>query len=276
MEAANTTLEQKVIKRTQELQKLNDELEARIAHQVVENRQKDQILFEQSRMAAMGEMISSIAHQWRQPLNALSLTIANLNDAYEFKKLDDEKMDKFTEKSQRLIQKMSATIDDFRNFFLPDKEKKHFSPGKVIGETIDLIDASLKYYGIEVHLEISCEEEIDGFSGEFSQAMLNIMGNARDALIEISPENPWIAIALHSQEKEIIITVSDNAGGIPEKILPKIFDPYFTTKEQGKGTGIGLYMTKMILVDHMCGKITVHNTAEGAQFVITLPSLKGF
>lgn len=275
MEKMNAGLEEKVLLRTQELQKLNEELEERIAEQVIQNREKDQILFEQSRMAAMGEMISSIAHQWRQPLNALSLTIANLRDAYDFQKLDDEKMEKFSVKSQRLIQKMSTTIDDFRNFFIADKEKKSFSPAAVIRETVALIDASLKYHSIELDLELGTEEELYGYPGEFSQALLNLIANSRDVFIEKSSLNPKISITVQRRMETMVITISDNGGGISDGVLPKIFDPYFTTKEQGKGTGIGLYMTKMILEDHMGGKITAHNTQEGAQFVITLPHPKG-
>lgn len=271
MEALNASLEQKVLQRTNELQKLNDELEKRIDQEIRQNREKDQILFEQSRMAAMGEMINSIAHQWRQPLNALGLVIVNFHDAYIFKNLDDDKVEKLVDKSQRLIQKMSSTIDDFRNFFITDKEKSLFSPQAVIRETANLIEASLNNFGIQLIFDMDSTREVYGYPGEFSQAILNLFGNARDALVETKILNPNITVTLHEEANEAVIMITDNGGGVPDAIIPHIFDPYFTTKEQGKGTGIGLYMTKIIIMDHMGGHIKAFNTDQGARFVITLP-----
>jgi len=271
LENYNQELESQVLKRTHELADLNKDLDKRIKDEVAQRQKQEALLIHQSRLAAMGEMIGAIAHQWRQPLNALSLVQQNLQIRYKMGKLDDDFMARNMEKSDRLIQKMSSTIDDFRNFFKPDKHIEPFNINSIIQSTAELLDAQLKNNNIK--LNIICKEDviINGFHGEFSQVILNLINNAKDILIERKITQPLIIIETRKHNNELIsITVKDNGGGIQEAIIDKIYDPYFTTKEEGKGTGIGLYMSKMIVENNMAGKLYAFNDGAGANFVIEL------
>lgn len=267
----NLELEQEVKKRTEELDALNQGLDQKIKEEVSQRREQERLLIHQSRLAAMGEMIGAIAHQWRQPLNALSLVHQSTALLYKANKLDDELMQRNVEKAERLINKMSSTIDDFRNFFKPNKHAEPFSVQAIIQSIMDLLDAVFKNNNIV--LDFECEDvTINGFQGEFSQVMLNILNNAKDALIERHISRPKISVQVQAQQgARVRIRVSDNAGGIPEEIIDKIYDPYFTTKEEGKGTGIGLYMSKIIIERNMNGKLRAYNAAGGAVFEIVIP-----
>lgn len=271
LENYNQELELQVLNRTQELAELNKDLDNKIKDEVAQRQKQEALLIHQSRLAAMGEMIGAIAHQWRQPLNALGLVQQNLQFRYQVGKLDDEFMTQNMEKSERLIQKMSSTIDDFRNFFKPNKHIENFNINETIKSTAELLDAQLKNNNINII--INCNENlyIKGFQGEFSQVILNLLNNAKDILIERNSKNPTITLDVTKNvNSSISITVKDNAGGIPDEIINKIYDPYFTTKEEGKGTGIGLYMSKIIVENNMFGKLYAFNDNEGANFVIIL------
>lgn len=261
---------QNIKKNTDELEQLNNILDEKVKIEVAKNREKDRQLIEQSRLAGMGEMIGNIAHQWRQPLNALSLVIGNIKDAYDFGKLDDARLNKAVEKSNMLIQKMSSTIDDFRDFFKPQKEKKEFSIEETVEDTINLLEGSFKHSNIKIEKEFAQNSTINGFKNEFSQVVLNILNNAKDALVENNIENPLIKIKTSHENGSTCLTIEDNGGGIPDTVIDKIFEPYFTTKEQGKGTGIGLHMSKMIIENHMNGKISVKNGENGAVMTIKI------
>jgi nitrogen fixation/metabolism regulation signal transduction histidine kinase len=269
----NQELEAEVLKRTHELADLNKNLDLKIQEELTKSKKQEALLIHQSRSAAMGEMIGAIAHQWRQPLNALALVQQNLKIRFQMGTLDEEFMDKSMEKSDRLIQKMSTTIDDFRNFFKPNKNVEAFNVKAVIQATVELLEAQLKNHSIS--LDLNCPDDINmvGLSGEFSQVVLNLINNAKDVLIEQKSSFPAITINVTRQEhKQIQVIVKDNAGGVPADIFDKIFDPYFTTKEEGKGTGIGLYMSKIIIENNMGGLLHVFNDDEGANFVIQLKS----
>jgi signal transduction histidine kinase len=273
LEIYNQELESQVLKRTQELNDLNKDLDKKIKDEVVQRRKQEALLIHQSRLAAMGEMIGAIAHQWRQPLNALGLVQQNLQFRYQMGKLDEDFMKRSMEKSARLIQKMSSTIDDFRNFFKPNKHIEPFNIKFVIQSTVELLEAQLKNSNIK--LIIICDDDlmINGFQGEFSQVILNLVSNAKDALMECNPDQPMINIEVKNNQNGIItITVKDNGGGIPYAIMDKIYDPYFTTKEEGKGTGIGLYMTKIIVENNMSGTLHAFNDIDGANFCIEIMS----
>jgi signal transduction histidine kinase len=234
--------------------------------------QKDILLHNQSRFASMGEMIGNIAHQWRQPLNALSITIQKMQRYYEMGKLDEETLNKSVDKSMNLIQKMSSTVDDFMGFFREDKIKISFDVSMAIDETISLLEASIKNNFINLDFKKPSKEiTILGYKGEFTQVILNIISNAKDAIKEKNIQNPQIDITLQDQDGFVYVQICDNAGGIPNEIIDKIFDPYFTTKEEGKGTGIGLYMSKVIIEKNMEGNLSIYNTDQGACFVIKLP-----
>lgn len=271
LENYNQQLEQEVKKRTLALDSLNKNLDKKVKEEVIQRQEQERLLIHQSRLAAMGEMIGAIAHQWRQPLNALSLVLQSQNINYQLGKLDDQAMKQSMKKSERLINKMSTTIDDFRNFFKPNKHLELFNVNNIIYSTINLVDAQFKNHNIFIN--VSCEENINinGFQGEFSQVILNLLNNAKDTLIERKIEKPFINISAVSLARGVNITVHDNAGGIAADISDKIYDPYFTTKDEGKGTGIGLYMSKMIVENNMHGRLFAFNDSEGANFVIEIP-----
>jgi len=256
------------IDRYKELAKTLDD---KVKQEIEKNRQKEQLLIHQSRMASMGEMIGNIAHQWRQPLNALGLNIQKIKILYDTDMLTEKKFDMSVKKSNMLIKKMSDTIDDFRNFFRVDKERQNFKLEDAIGNTLAILDTSLEDNNIEVII-INKDGVIDVFSymNELEQVLLNIISNAKDALIENKIKNPQITIKTSSVDDCINIEISDNAGGISKDIIDKIFDPYFTTREQGQGTGIGLYMSKMIIETNMNGKLSVQNKEDGVCFMIAI------
>ncbi len=250
------------------VRELNETLEQRVSEEVAKNLAQEHLLIQQSRLAAMGEMVGNIAHQWRQPLNALGLLLANVKDANDFHELNTEMIDESVTTGQQLIQNMSNTIDDFRNFFRPNKAKQSFQPWDGIDKAIKLVAESFKVNGIEIVLERSeATCEVIGYPNEFSQVVLNALSNAKEAIVEKKRPGK-VHIQVETGAGSATISIRDNGGGIPEDILPRVFDPYFTTKE--KGTGIGLYMSKMIMA-HMDGDIVIRNIENGAEVLLTLP-----
>ena len=233
-------------------------------------KEKDKLIFQQSKMAAMGEMIGNIAHQWRQPLNSLSLYISNCQLDYEFGDLTQEKMEEFQKKSNELIQKMSQTINDFRNFLSPNKQKEKFSVLKIIEDSLRFIEGSFKANDIQIINHIVNDIEIEGFPNELIQVLLNIFNNSKDALKEREKENRKIILNLIETDKEIQIIIKDNGGGIPEKIIDRVCEPYFTTKFKSEGTGLGLYMSKMIIETSFKGKLFIENIEQGLKTTIIL------
>ncbi len=254
----------------EELRRLNETLEQRVRDETAKSREKDHMLIRQSRLAAMGEMIGNIAHQWRQPLNALYLLLANIQDAQAYNELDPAYLGESVAKGQRLIDKMSSTIDDFRNFFKPDREKTQFSLEKAVRDALSVVEASLKSGHIAVDLKIERDDvTVSGFPNEYAQVVANILGNAKDAIQQRQVRDGKVEITIGADDVYAYVAIRDNGGGIPEDVLEKIFDPYFTTRE--KGTGIGLYMSKMIIETNMNGRIEVRNVGEGAEFRIATP-----
>ncbi|WP_164091353.1 sensor histidine kinase [Poseidonibacter lekithochrous] len=235
-----------------------------------EKLQQQEFLTHQSKLASMGEMIGNIAHQWRQPLTHLSYIMMNLKTAFERDKLTSEYFDKKSIEAKNQLEFMSHTIDDFRDFFKVSKEKELFSLKIAIDEVINLLSASLNSYKIEVKFEYKNDIEIKSLRGELLQVIFNILNNAKDEFIRKDTSNPIINIHLYKEKKNILIEISDNAGGIKNEILQKVFEPYFTTKD--KGLGIGLYMSKMIIEKNIAGKLNVSNIEEGALFSIKIPN----
>jgi PAS domain S-box-containing protein len=233
-------------------------------------REKEQMLIQQSRQAAMGEMIGNIAHQWRQPLNSLGLIIQHLLMFYDLGDLTRDYLEKSISQSMEIIHHMSRTIDDFRNYFRPDKEKTTFKVGEAIANTLTLIEDSFKSQYIEIEVVAKDDPAIYGYRNEFAQALLNILNNARDVLMERRTVSPKVTIIVSSEGERTVVTVKDNAGGIPEEIMEKIFDPYFSTKELQQGTGVGLFMSKTIIEKNMGGRLTARNAGDGAQFRIEI------
>lgn len=252
-----------------ELQEVNASLEARVARSVEEIRAKDRLLIMQGRQASMGEMIGNIAHQWRQPLNALGLVIANIQDAFEMNDLDAPTMEKLAGDGQRLIRKMSSTIDDFRSFFRPDKEQRAFSVREQVNAAISLVRPGFEAKRIDVRLSAPEDVTLWGTPNEYSQVLLNLLVNAKDAIIASGAEHGTIDIEIWSEGKDGHVRVRDNGGGIPEDVMDRIFEPYFSTK--ASGTGIGLYMSKTIIEQNMGGKIVARNVAGGAEITLSTP-----
>ena len=273
-------LEEKVKEKTKELEEINKNLEKRIKKAVEENRRKDKIMFQQSKLAAMGEMLQNIAHQWRQPLGSISLILQSIKLKNEMNKLTAEYIDKKTDEALILADSMSKTIDDFKNFFRPDKTKKTLSIKECICHSKQLVSHMLEKYKIKMDVNIKEDVTILGYKNELSHVCLNILNNAIDSLKRSSVENKKILIIVKKEKKVIIISIIDNGGGIKEENLEKIFEPYFTTKLKDKGSGIGLYMAKQIIEEHMGGKIKALNIKHKmgtdvmykcAMFEITLP-----
>lgn len=247
--------------KTYELQQLNRNLELKVQHEVDQSRQKDQIMFRQSRLASMGEMIGNIAHQWRQPLNAIVLII----QSFQMKRLagmelSDEFIDQQVKEGIALASLMSHTIDDFRNFFKPNKNEEHFSVKETVEYSLKLVKAYYAQSGIEIFLNCAYDVQINGYPNEFSQVLMNLLSNAKDVLLEREIEEKYIEIIITKQANNAVISVVDNGGGISEEVQDRMFEPYFTTKHQASGTGIGLYMSKQIIEKQMRGSISGTNT----------------
>ena len=246
----------------------NKTLYERINEEVAQNQKKDQLLLHQSKLAAMGEMIGAIAHQWRQPLNTLAIQMQFIEDDFDEGLIDAKYLREYSKESMKLVNFMSKTIDDFRNFFTVDKMKSTFDIKKKTDETINMLSAQLEGHNIKLTVEGE-SFSILGHSSEFQQVVLNIINNAKDALLEQEINEGAITINIEAKDDVGCVRISDNAGGIPKDVIERIFEPYFTTKEQGKGTGLGLYMSKMI-IDNMSGKLSVQNNDLGAEFTIEL------
>jgi len=238
---------------------------------------KDKHILHQARLAEMGEMIGMIAHQWKQPLNILSMLTQDVVIKYEREKLNDEIIENFSSVTEEQIMQMSKTIDDFRNFFKPGKAKVDFILHKVIQDMISLMNPLLYKADIALSFEYDETETIilNGYPNEFGQVLVNIIHNAHDALIQSSEEKKMIGIDISQKEGVTKIKIFDNGGGIPEDIIHKVFTPYFSTKKELHGTGLGLYMVKMIIVDNMDGDIKVTNNNKGACFEITFGKADG-
>ncbi|MBE0498893.1 MAG: GHKL domain-containing protein [Campylobacterales bacterium] len=271
------TLEEKVEERTAELRnahwkldRYKERLEKRVQEEMENVSQKDTLLKEQSRLAAMGEMVDAIAHQWKQPLNAISI-------AADLIKCDSEKIS--AQKSQEInemsdiihyqIDHMTTTLSEFRNFFRPTKEIKPFS----LKASIDSVRILLKDELIKNNIEIQQKEQKDiqvlGYENEFKHLLLNLINNSKDAFNENKIEKRVVAIGFNETAHHIIVQIVDNAGGIPENIIKDIFKPNVTTKEDKKGTGIGLYMSLQIAQKHH-GKLSAQNTKDGARFTLSI------
>ncbi|OFZ67311.1 MAG: hypothetical protein A2V79_07630 [Betaproteobacteria bacterium RBG_16_56_24] len=256
--------------REAELRYFNETLEQRVVEETAKSREKDHMLIQQSRLAAIGEMIGNIAHQWRQPINALTLLLANIKDAYEHNELDKVYLDKSVQDGQAIIQRMSTTIDDFRNFFRPNKEKVFFSVNETVADVLRIMEAAFKNSNITISVQGNESVTAYGFHNEYAQVLINLLANSKEAIQEQKIADGRISIGVFQREGMSVVDVEDNAGGIPPGVLSKIFDPYYTTKE--KGTGIGLYMSKVIIENNMGGTIDACNIEGGVRFTIVTPS----
>ncbi len=252
----------------QEMEQMNATLQQKVEEEVRKNREKDFMLIEQSRYATMGEMLRNIAHQWRQPLNVLGLLLQDIQEAYTYGELNESYLRTSIQKCLAQIQHMSRTINDFRNFFKPHKEASFFRPVQAIRQALKIISASLDHYDVHLHVQNRTRAHMYGFPNEMSQVLINLLTNACEQFVERDVGRRIICIRTYADDSFIYIQVKDNAGGIDETIMPRMFEPYVTTKKDG--TGLGLYMSKMI-VTKMGGNLLVSSSKNGATFTIRMP-----
>ncbi|MCT4564736.1 MAG: ATP-binding protein [Maledivibacter sp.] len=256
---------------TLDLERINIELEKMFQKEVDENNKKEALMIFQSRLAAMGEMIGNIAHQWRQPLSGLGLIFSNIQDAYQYGELTEEYLEDLVHKSNKLINRMSQTIDDFRYFFNPKSQEEMFSVKSNIESTINFLEEYLRLYEIGLNIHVVEDGMLYGHANQYSQVIFNIIQNAIDALIEKRLNHRRIDIRIFSKGSMQVVQIQDNAGGIDESIIKDVFEPYFTTKSKGKGTGLGLHMSKVIMQKNFHGNIDITNRNDGLCVSIIVP-----
>lgn len=258
-----------------ELITLANTLENSIKEETTKRIEQERMMIQQNKLAAMGEMLGAIAHQWRQPLAIVGAILSNLQIGYDIKNIDRETFTKMLTDMEEQIQQMSSTINDFMNFFKPDTQKRYFSLANSVNRVHKLLKAQLENRGITFINKIPDKIKILGYKGQFEQVILNIVGNARDAFEDKKHKNKTIEIFLSEYSWKYDVVIDDNAGGIDEAIIHRIFEPYFTTKEEGKGTGLGLYMAKMIMQNSFNGDIIAQNITDkdgqkGARFILVI------
>lgn len=269
----NSLLWQKVSGKTKKLVELNRELEERVAIEVAKNEEKSKLMFQQSRLANMGEMLANISHQWRQPLNELSINL------YKLKQSTKEPSSQFIEiyeHSKAVIKGMSSIIDNFRNFFTNNGDDERFSLKDAAQDAILMLENTFKNASIKLEIDIDDNIYIVGRQNEMAQIFINLFSNSKDAFFQHNIKDKRVNVRAYIQNdtnkqiKYAIITISDNAGGIEESVSDKLFDPYFTTKHPSVGTGLGLYIVRRI-VSKLQGQISVSNLENGACFEIKIP-----
>jgi signal transduction histidine kinase len=261
------------------LNEQNENLEVRVAQMVKEEQAKNELLLKQSRQAQMGEMIGVIAHQWKQPLAAISS--ASSSASFNLSFMNHDSKESIEESCQFVDDRMNAiaayvetltdTMDDFRNFFKPDKSADSVCCSVVVEKALHILQSSLDSKSVKVTTFYETTESVEIFANELMQVVLNIVKNAQDNFVEQEVNSGEINIKVIESEIYQEIHICDNGGGIPKEHIDNIFDSYFTTKSESHGTGIGLYMSKMIVDDHHNGNISVYNNSEGACFIIKIP-----
>lgn len=261
-----------VQERTRELDILNRYLEKRVTQQVEELRKKDHMLVQNAKMAAMGEMIGAIAHQWRQPISVMGMTANNIKVALAMdKEIPPRQLESYVDTVSSQVQHLSKTIDDFRNFFSPSKEKKNFTPCEYIADVYKLMEVQMLNHNIILHVNEHEHFFIYGYPNEFKQVILNLFNNAQYAMAAKKISDGRIEVFIDNDGVTGTMKIRDNGGGIPDELLPsRLFEPYVTTKGD-QGTGIGLQISKTIIESHMEGTLRAHNVEGGAEFVIRLP-----
>jgi len=263
-------LYRQVQKKQLQIISLNENLELRVKEEVDKNMQKEKSLFQQSKMAAMGEMIANIAHQWRQPLSTLNGLYLNLDIDFNNKKLSKKVFDNYILKMEEITMYLSSTIRDFSCFFDIDKKKEKFVINSILKKSISMIGPSLSKEDINLIVNLKEEIEINAYPSEFMQVVFSIINNSKDAFNKQSINNKEIIISLYQDSKNIFLEFEDNAGGIKKELVNKIFEPYFTTKHKSQGTGLGLYIAQTIIEKSFEGGLYVKNTNNGVLFTIKL------
>ena len=255
------------------LEYINSNLQTEVEHALSDNELKNHLLAQQSKLATTGQLIENITHQWKQPLSTLSVLFQNMKINNEMGTLTAKEAEETVTQGLKLTQIMEKTVDDFRNFFKVDKERSDFTVQSCLEDVMLILGAALQKAGILVNNNIYETVKVQGLKNEFTQVLLNIINNAKDALIETNPATKKIDIDTSIVDDRVRICITDTAGGIPKEHMDKIFESHFTTKEDKEGTGIGLHMSKTIIETDMHGSIKAENTTQGARFIIELPIL---
>lgn len=253
-----------------QLMEINSSLESRIEKAIAEQRRKDEILIQQSRLTAISEMIGNIVHNWRQPINNVGLIVQNLQLGFKVNDLSAEELNEDVDEILKELQLISGNIDEFRSFFSKEEEASSFMVNELVSRALSFFVPYFKSKGIMVELEEEPDVMAVGYANEYMQALLNIVLNAKDELRKHKNGNPTISIRIFAENNHSVVTIRDNGGGINEEDLPGIFEPDFTKPRQGYGTGIGLYIAKMIIEKQMSGSLTVRNVDKGGEFRIEL------
>jgi len=261
------------ISKQAKLSNTNSELEKQLQEEIQLRREKEDMLLQQTRQAAMGEMISMIAHQWRQPLTVIGMIADNISLDVMFETLDTQKLQSSLKDISDQTKYLSQTIDDFRQFFVPNKEKDTIFLHDCVEGALNIIEKNLISHNIEVIKNYEDLTKIDLYKNELIQVFINFLKNAQDAFEEKHIKNAKIELTIKEYDTSVECSIEDNAGGIPLEIQKNIFDPYFTTKNKKNGTGLGLYMSKSIIEDHSSGTIKVSNTDDGVIFTLSFPKV---
>ena len=250
--------------------KIKSGLQQKIDEEIAKSREKDKMIFHQSKLVSMGEMLENIAHQWRQPLSQINSAVFVIDDVLYQHKCKDTKIEEKLLEIESLTTYMSKTIDDFKNFFDKHKEREVFSLKDVIEKSIFILKGTLKSHNIEIDIDLDDEFKSYGYPSELQQVVVSILNNAKEALISKKVANPRIYVRVDRIDEYNNIYICDNAGGIKSEIMDKIFEPYFTTKYKSQGTGLGLYISKLIIEDSLGGELGVKNVVDGACFHISI------
>lgn len=259
------------LKERRELVEVKEVLEQRVAEELEKNRKKDQLMVQQSKLAAVGEMIGLIAHQWRQPLSAISSMAASIRMALLKDAIDPERFEAYALDINDQVQYLSRTIDDFRNFFKPGRPKEEVFLDKLVQQTLSIIGKSLEYHQIEFKLQLSLRRPVRTWANELMQVLLNLLKNSKDAIVGADPKQRWVRVTGWEAEGWAVLEISDSGPGLSPEALEHLFDPYFTTKGDQQGTGLGLYMSRMIVEDRCGGRLEAKNGEPGAVITLYLP-----
>ncbi|MFY4843453.1 ATP-binding protein [Aliarcobacter butzleri] len=254
-----------------QLENLNSSLEKRIEDEIKKNTKQQHMIMQQNKLAQMGEMIENIAHQWRQPLAQINSSIILIDAILEKHNFKDTLVENKLTEIESLTSYMSKTISDFKNFFNPNKKKTIFKVEDAIQKANDVLKGLINSHHIQMEISVEKDLIINSYLGELQQVILIIINNSIDAFIHMNIHFPKILINTYTDNENLVIYIEDNALGINSDLLDKIFEPYFTTKHKAQGTGLGLYIAKMIVENSLLGFLSVENKQNGARFTIKIP-----
>jgi C4-dicarboxylate-specific signal transduction histidine kinase len=255
------------------LEEINRDLEAKVNEELEKSRKKDAVISKQQRLAYIGELLSNIAHHWRQPLNQLALMVQDLDDAYKNDELDDIYCDSNIGEILEIVNYMSKTIDNFRDFFAPNEMETVFPLSKVVKDSVDIYEYQIKSGEIEINFSIDETVQVKGFPNELSRTIVSLLSNSKEAFDKRKIEAPRVNISVESDGENAILFLDDNGGGVEKDLEEKVFEPYITSKPPTEGNGLGLFFCKMVVENQMGGKISLNNHQAGVRVTISLPQV---